>query len=239
MTIAFTLTLNCVLGQTVLPNKVSSFINTNGLLPLNEVDKTSKDLPKNFTTNSGWHIDYYARLVQEDGSQLNVYELIYNDKNFHSLWTPNNPKNIKYYPLTFFQETSDFLYLTIHNPEISDTLLTVFKKQDNKWTQSSVQKELQFKNDSLTYDYAFLRYQARTSDNKLDVSFTGGGYVDLIKTLKLDTGMALTQPYFEDNFIFKGFNYLDKKGYEFVSSSSYRHSELIVIREYIFRKKKK
>lgn len=95
------------------------------------------------------------------------------------------------------------------------------------------------KNDSLNYDYAFLRFQARTSDNKLDVSFTNGGYVNLIQALKLDTGMVLNKPYFEDNYIFKGFNYLDKKGYEFISSSSYRHSELIVIREYIFRKKKK
>lgn len=137
LTIAFILTLNCVLGQTALPNKVSSFIKTMGLLPLNRVDTITKGLPKNFTTKSGWHIDYYAKLMIEDGIQLNVYSLIYNDSIFHSPWYPYKPKNIKYHPLKFVRETSDFLYLSIHNPDITDTIFSISKKQDNKWVQSS------------------------------------------------------------------------------------------------------
>lgn len=138
--ITFILTLNCVLGQTVLPNKVSSFIKTMGLLPLNQVDTHTKDLPKNFTTKSGWHIDYYAKLIQEDGTQLNVYSLIYNDSIFHSPWYPHNPKNIKYHPLKYISETSAYLYLSIHNPEITDTVFSISKKQDNKWLQSNRKK---------------------------------------------------------------------------------------------------
>lgn len=157
LTIAFILTLNCVLGQTALPNKVSSFIKAHGLLPLNQVDTITKDLPKNFTTKSGWHVDYYARIIQEGATQLNVYSLIYNDSIFHSPWYPHNPKNIKYKPLTFAGETSEFLYLSIHNPEISDTLYTISKRQDNKWLQAPVQNpDYSNKAEKLSGNYFFI-----------------------------------------------------------------------------------
>lgn len=137
LTITFILTLSCVLGQTTLPNKVSTFVKTLGLLPLNKVDTVTKDVPKNLTTKSGWHVDYYAKFVQEDGVQLNVYELIYNDSIFHAPWLPYDPKKVKYNQLKLVNETSKFLYLSIHNPEIIDTLFSVSKKQDNTWFQSS------------------------------------------------------------------------------------------------------
>ena len=119
-------------GQTNLPSKVAKYINTLYLQPLNRVDTVSKDLPKNTVTKSGWHIDYYARQIQEDGSQLNVYTFIYNDSIFHSSWYPENPRAIGYkkYNDTLIKETSDFLYFSNQDPDLGDNISIVSKKED-------------------------------------------------------------------------------------------------------------
>lgn len=128
----FLLTFLVARGQTNLPPKVADYIKTLYLLPLNRVDTVSKDLPKNSVTKSGWHIDYYACLVQNDGSQLNVYTFIYNDSIFHSSWYPENPRAIDYkkYKDSLIKETSDFLYFTNRDPDLGDNIFIVSKKED-------------------------------------------------------------------------------------------------------------
>ncbi len=120
----------------ILPTKVASYINTLHLRPLIQVDTISKYLPQNITTISGWHIDYYGSITQNDGpAQLNVYQLIYNDSILHSPWRPYNFKNVKYDSLIVTKETYEFIYLTVQNTELGDNLFIVSKTQDETWFQ--------------------------------------------------------------------------------------------------------
>ena len=90
--------------------------------------------------------------------------------------------------------------------------------------------------DTAHYDYAILSQYCQRglldSKNHLDVYFSNNKNIDLIKVLHIDT---MT----EYQIIFKGLAMMEKFGYELVSSNSHAQSYAPVVREYLFRKRKK
>jgi hypothetical protein len=128
-----------IFGQTHLPKKVADYISSLNLQPLNTVDTISKEIPKNFVTDSKWHIDYYARITANDGpAQLDVYELIYNDSIFCSSWRPfNTRKNIEYDFIEIKEETPEYFYFGIKNTSMDTFLYMVSKTKDNQSFQFS------------------------------------------------------------------------------------------------------
>ena len=183
-------------GQTNLPAKVSDYIRMNYLQPLNRVDTVSKVIPKNTVTKSGWHIDYYARLIQEDGTQLNGYTIIYKDSIFHSSWYPENPRSIDYkkYYDTLIKETSDFLYFSKLDPVLGDNIFIVSKRMDNISFQFNnlVGKDID-KGIYLTYSYSHCQAAKRPylmatnikTEKSIEIKF--GGYCDNEKNWCVET----------------------------------------------------
>jgi hypothetical protein len=87
-----------------------------------------------------------------------------------------------------------------------------------------------------TYKYAILRVTRSMGSFSLDVFLDNNQQKDLYKSLNLDT-LKLPE-YNEDyTYILKGLNYMDKQGYELVSSSMGTAQYRPMLREFIFRKK--
>ena len=123
-------------GQNDLPNKVSDFIKTMHLKPLGQVDTLSKELPNNIKTNSGWSLDYYASITENDGpTQLNVYLIIYNDSVLSYMWNPLDFKNPAYDKYVILNENNSFIYLTSSNYTSSDNIFAVSKIVDDRLFQ--------------------------------------------------------------------------------------------------------
>lgn len=136
ITILFLVVVATTFGQKGLPNKVGDFIKTMNLKPLGQVDTLSKELPSNIKTNSGWNIDYYASITQNDGStQLNVYLIMYNDSVLSSMWTPLDFKNPEYNKYVVLKETNSFIYMTSNNKTFSDNICAVSKTKDDRLFQ--------------------------------------------------------------------------------------------------------
>ncbi|MBA2613705.1 MAG: hypothetical protein H0U95_17210 [Bacteroidetes bacterium] len=96
------------------------------------------------------------------------------------------------------------------------------------------------KTDTLAYSYAVLRYDGGlikgitvTYDDKLPI-------IDLKELLKRDKSPSQQIKGInsvDDEYIFEGFRFLNKQGYDLVTSSVYVLKEYKVMREYIFKKK--
>lgn len=134
--IIFLFTFKAVIGQINQPKKVTDFIKTMNLKPLNQVDTLSKELPTNIRTNSGWNMDYYASITQNDGpTQLSVYLIIYNDSVLSYIWTPLDLKTPEYDKYVILKESNSFIYLTSSDKILNDNLCAVSKIYDNKLFQ--------------------------------------------------------------------------------------------------------
>jgi hypothetical protein len=91
------------------------------------------------------------------------------------------------------------------------------------------------KNDSATYEYAILRFQRISFTKNLEVILPGYQIIDLKQKLNLDTVKFVDlNNNIDYQFVFPGINYMDKMGYELISSSVEGST-----REYVFRRKRK
>ena len=89
-----------------------------------------------------------------------------------------------------------------------------------------------------TNKYVALVITRNTGDFSMEVFLDNNQYINLYKSLSLDT-LKLPDGKKDYTYILKGLNYMDKQGYELVSSSA-NISEYAfhpITREYIFRKK--
>jgi hypothetical protein len=92
-------------------------------------------------------------------------------------------------------------------------------------------------NNTGTYQYAVLRSEKFFGNVGLDLYTNNNKHENLYKTLRLDT-LKLSDDYIKDyTYILKGLNYMDKLGYELVTSSVARAEGVPLLREYILRKK--
>ena len=94
--------------------------------------------------------------------------------------------------------------------------------------------------DTATYEYAILKYEKgpyRGSNFSLVVFFENYQFLDIYEKLRLDTVKVSgeTDIY---TFILKSLNFMDKLGYELVTSAISKSQYSPLIKEYIFRKKK-
>lgn len=87
--------------------------------------------------------------------------------------------------------------------------------------------------DTATYDYAILKFYRQLGSYNLEIILPDNQIIDLTKKLRLDTvKLPEYNNTIDQKFVFKGIYYLDKMGYELVSSALSGNA-----REYIFRKK--
>jgi hypothetical protein len=100
----------------------------------------------------------------------------------------------------------------------------------------SFQINAQTNNDATANKYAVLTITKSMGDFGLDVFLENNQHIDLYKSLKLDT-IKLPNEYKDYTYILKGINYMDKSGYELVSSSMGTAQYRPTVREYVFRKK--
>jgi hypothetical protein len=99
------------------------------------------------------------------------------------------------------------------------------------------QVKAQTNNNNATYQYAVLTINRSMGSFDIDVFIDNNQHVDLYKSLNLDT-LKLPSNYKEYTYVLTSLNYMDKQGYELVTSSigglaQYRP----MLREYVFRKK--
>lgn len=121
----------------VANDSVAKWAKIFNLVPLDKIDTTSKLIPKNIVTSSGWHIDHYARNGIYD---IELYTFIYNDKvwyDFHE-FKKHNHGQITYDSIKIFKENNDFLYLKFKSSLKTDSSEAVFvfpKKQADDFYQ--------------------------------------------------------------------------------------------------------
>ena len=144
-------------GQNKMPNKVTDYIKRFNLLPINQVDTITKGLPKDTILKSGWHVDHYASITQNDGpTQLNIHLLIYNDSIMYRLWYPTNFKRPDYdLFFTTIKEDSAFLYISFQNSSLNNDLTIYSKVDENVFIQFT---NLVFK-DFVNYIFVELNIQ--------------------------------------------------------------------------------
>ena len=121
-----------IFGQ-VAQDSISKWTKTFNILPLNKVDTTSKKIPNNISTQSGWHIDYYAR--PDIYNRINIVKCVYSDNYSVNDWyalTTNkffNHGDIIYDSVKMFKESDAFLYIRETNAiDTSETILVFPKK---------------------------------------------------------------------------------------------------------------
>ena len=92
--------------------------------------------------------------------------------------------------------------------------------------------------DSSKFDYAILQYAFLGLTNNLSVIYNDTSMVDLKGQLNIKRDMN-DKISFEYKLIATGLKYLDSQGFELVSSLAYGDFGKDVIKEYVFRRKKK
>jgi len=91
-------------------------------------------------------------------------------------------------------------------------------------------------NNSNTNTYVVLRVAKNMGYFSLDLFLDNNQQKDLYKSLNLDT-LKLPDDNKEFTYILKGLNYMDKQGYDLVSSTAWTGPYHPLTREYVFRKK--
>jgi len=91
--------------------------------------------------------------------------------------------------------------------------------------------------DENTNEYAILKFGRSMGNFSADIFFDHNKTVNLYKLLNLDT-VKLPEYDQDYTYLLKGLNYMDKSGYELVSSSMIRAPYVPLTREYVFRKKR-
>lgn len=102
----------------------------------------------------------------------------------------------------------------------------------------SFQLKAQTINDVIANKFAVLTITRNAGDFTVDVFLDNNQHINLYKSLNLDT-LKLPDDNKDYTYILKGLNYMDKQGYELVSSSMTTSAYMFhpLTREYIFRKK--
>jgi hypothetical protein len=89
-----------------------------------------------------------------------------------------------------------------------------------------------------TNQYAILKLNMSYGNYTLGLYLDNNKYLDLFKTLQLDTLKSIDDDYrYSSLYTLKGINFMDKEGYELVSSSMTSFAHGGTTREFIFRKK--
>jgi len=101
-----------------------------------------------------------------------------------------------------------------------------------------LQLNAQTKNDISTNQYAILKLNSLLWGNySLNLYLDNNKYLDVFKTLRLDTLKLSDDDNHSSTYALKGLNFMDKEGVELVSSSMTSYTHGGTVREYIFRKK--
>lgn len=110
-------------------DSIAKWTNILNFHPLSKIDTTSRKIPKNISTSSGWNIDFYGNSIYSN--RITVATYVYNEKIFYEFEDTKyyNHGQIKYDTIKVFKESEKFLYIEKTNSVDTSQEILIFPKK--------------------------------------------------------------------------------------------------------------